>query len=306
MTSDVKRLLPSGRRPVPKDDGVKWDNALFRVGLCTISDDRPWRVSPYSKKTGETLSRYYPSREEAIREAVDRTDRYEKRFYASHPELKPKPIRTGSVNRKKQPKPQIVKEKFSTARFNCIRANPVAQVWLCIKESSNAGRKAKGGRAPLQTMTQHSLLECAVLMGEEPVYDETGRVRVFKHHEEATEFALELYIKAPKTKRFPWVIEHPCVGQVGDLQVLFVPEEHDYRPFKLYIPRLNKDIYYDRSKTMHTASGRSKNSAVQKASKIDSFAEVPLRFRNITAALEEADRRNRMMRGETVLGLNDD
>lgn len=302
----MKRLLPSGRRPVPKDDGVKWDNALFRVGLCTISDDRPWCVSPYSKKTGETLSRYYPSREEAIREAVDRTDRYEKRFYASHPELKPKPIRTGSINRKTAPKPAVTKEKFSTARFNCIRANPIAQVWQCIKESSNAGRRTKGGRAPLQTVTAHRVLDCAVLMGEEPVYDRDGKVRVFPHYDEAEEFALELYIKASKTKRFPWTIGHQCVGQVGEVQVLFVPEEDDYRPFMLWIPRLRKTIFYDRTTVMKTAAGRSQNEAVRKASRTDAFNMVPLRYRNITAAMEEADRRNRMMRGETVLGLNDD
>lgn len=305
-----KRLSPSGVRPIPKDDGTSWDNGVYRVGLAKRNGARPWRLSSVVGLTGDAMKRFYLTRDDAIAEATSRTVIYEKAYYARHPDQKrskttggSEPVKAHPLRKKKTP---VFREKFSTTRFNCIYANPVAQVWQCVKESSNAGRKRRGHQPAHQTMTAHQINECMVLMGEEAVYTKTGQVRVFPNYDEAVEFALELYIKTPKSKRPLWAIGSPVIVELGKVQVLFQPDEDEYRPFKLWLPHLSKTVYYDKTRVMHTASGRSKNSAVQAAARIPSMTEIPLRFRNITAAMEEADRRNRMMQGETIVGLNDD
>ena len=151
-------------------------------------------------------------------------------------------------------------ERFATTHFNCIRANPVAQVWQCISDPAErkpVGRRKAGGRAPDQAPVRHTKGECAVLIGKEPLRDPTGRVEVFPNWQSAETRALELYATADEDDRIFWQEpEGKVVGRTIEVEIIFDPSVNGpSRPFNLWFYKHNKPYYRDpRLKTLVTAA----------------------------------------------------
>lgn len=158
-------------------------------------------------------------------------------------------------------------ERFATTHFHCIRANPVAQVWQCVSvdgERKPVGRRKAGGRAPDQAPVRHAKLECAVLLGKEPLRDETGRVIVFRNWQDAEAKAIELYEQADEEERIFWQEpEGKIVGRTMEVEIIFDPAVNGtHRPFNLWFYNHNKPYYRAaRAKSLVTpakdSSGRS-------------------------------------------------
>lgn len=158
-------------------------------------------------------------------------------------------------------------ERFATTHFNCIRANPVAQVWQCVSmtgERKPVGRRKSNGRAPDQAPVRHAKMECAVLMGKEPLRDEDGRIVIFRNWQDAETKALELYYAADEEERIFWQEpEGRVVGRTIEVEIMFDPAVNGaMRPFNLWFYKHAKPYYRSaRAKHLITpakdASGRS-------------------------------------------------
>lgn len=158
-------------------------------------------------------------------------------------------------------------ERFATTHFHCIRANPVAQVWQCVSmdgERKPVGRRKTGGRAPDQAPVRHAKLECAVLLGKEPLRDDAGRVIVFRNWQDAEVKAIELYEQADEEERIFWQEpEGKVVGRTMEVEIIFDPAVNGtHRPFNLWFYNHNKPYYRAaRAKSLITpakdSSGRS-------------------------------------------------
>jgi hypothetical protein len=100
------------------------------------------------------------------------------------------------------------------------------------------------------------------------------------------------------------------------IDVIFDPDINGgARPFSLYLPEHRRPIYEDRTKPLPQGRAKRIDPGVNPQAVIDhrqyrkrqrelhrtpSFEERPLRFRTIYGAIEEAERRERMLRGEVV------
>lgn len=149
-------------------------------------------------------------------------------------------------------------ERFATTHFNCIRANPVAQVWQCVSlagEKKPIGRRKANGRAPEQAPVRHAKGECAILLGQEPLRDDRGLVVVFPTWQAAETQALELYYAADEEERIFW--QEPdgkVVARTVEVEVIFDPDVNgSIKPFNLWFYKHNKPYYRSsRAKTFIT------------------------------------------------------
>lgn len=183
-------------------------------------------------------------------------------------QVKTAPKEPESVVPAKRGRPATEKpERFATTHFHCIRANPVAQVWQCVSidgERKPIGRRKAGGRAPDQAPVRHAKLECAVLLGKEPLRDDAGRVVVFRNWQDAEAKAIELYEQADEEERIFWQEpEGKVVGRTMEVEIIFDPAVNGtHRPFNLWFYNHNKPYYRSaRAKSLVTpakdSSGRS-------------------------------------------------
>lgn len=263
------------------------------------------------------LTRYASTKDEAVDLAKEATIR----LRASNPGKYAATLPEASSKEKSYSENFAIREAFSVTRFNCIVANPVAQVWQChthVGEQKVVGRRKKDGSAPEATVTGHLPGQCAILLGQEPVRDPDGRVTIFYTWTAAAERALELYEEADEEDRLSWSEGDKCVYSTLNVDVIFDPDTNGVtKPFSLYLPEYRRPVYEDRTRPIPgTELGRSKISAeVNPQAKIDedarrrkhqqlnrepSFEERPLRFKTIWGAIEEAERREKMMKGMSV------
>lgn len=185
-------------------------------------------------------------------------------------------------------------ERFATTHFNCIRANPVAQVWQCVSdpgERKPVGRRKAGGRAPDQAPVRHTKGECAVLIGKEPLRDSTGRVEVFPNWQSAETRAIELYAAADEDERIYWQEpEGKVVGRTIEVEIIFDPTVNGpSRPFNLWFYNHNKPYYRDpRLKTLVTAAKDANGNSYQPP---DSDARAAHEFNRTIERIAQEDRK---------------
>jgi hypothetical protein len=181
------------------------------------------------------------------------------------------------------------------------------------------GRRKASGHAAEGKPVFHVPGQCAVLLGDEPVREPDGSVTIFSNWSQAAEAAQELYDNADEEDRFFWKEGHKKVWATARVDVIFDPEINGVsKPFSLYLPEYRRPVYENRHRPIPgTQLPKSKIDAlVNPQAKIDekerrakhralnrepSFEERPLRFRSITRAIDEAERREKMLRGEIVV-----
>lgn len=243
-----------------------WSDGIHYVRMAGETDTHALRwLAAAHRATPSTLFRHCPTMDDALRSAM----RASKAWLAQHPSDRQHftspllPAASGLPGPKKirgRP-PKIKLPTFSTYHFNCIRANPVAQVWQCVSvpgEHGPVGRKAAGGRAPKQAGFYHAKGECAVMKAREPVREEDGQVRVFPTWQAAEDFALELYHTADEEDRLLW--EEPegkVVGRSENVDIIFDPAVNGAkRPFSLWLPKWNKPVYTGFRKAHYAKAGQ--------------------------------------------------
>ncbi len=138
-------------------------------------------------------------------------------------------------------------ESFNSDYFTCICANPVAQVWQCTHlpdEKKSSGRKARDGTKKQPTF-KHLKGECAVLMGETPVREADGTIRVFKNWQEAEEYTYGLYCQADELgETITWREGNLVVDRLTNVEIIFDPSSNGEKtPFSLWFPKYAKPYY---------------------------------------------------------------
>lgn len=249
-----------------------WSDGIHLVRPASPDDDHPMRwVASAHQHTDARLKRYAPTMEEAILIAIRAT---QKRLKA-HPENKaffkpPTVSPTSSIQLDRLPKEYRVLPKpkpkalptFASTHFDCIRANPIAQVWQCVSlpgESAPVGRRKANGQAPTQAPFNHTKGECAVLLWKEPIREPDGSARVFPTWQAAEDFALNLYYGADEEERIFWREDDPCVARTLNVNIMFDPNNPDTsvkRPFYLYLPAYNKPVMAGYRKKNYAKAGR--------------------------------------------------
>lgn len=216
--------------------------------------------------------------------------------------------------------PKVTLATFSTTHFNCIVANPVAQVWQCVTregERKSPGRRRVSGEKAQPTAVFHEVGECAVLIGDEPQREPDGSVTIFPNWSQAAERAQELYETADEEDRLLWKEGDMKVYSTMSVDVIFDPQTNGAaKPFSLYLPEYRRPVYEDRTRPVMASQGPKIDPAInpqaalalkeqrrkdRERNRVPSFEERPLRFRSIVGAIVEADRRERMLKGEIVV-----
>lgn len=313
------------RSPLPV-----WSDGLHYVRRTAETDNHPmaWFAGAH-RVTASTLRRYAETMDEALLLAKDATRRWVKDHPADRKLVKAAPLPRDSmlegVKRGKPGRPPKVKlEGFSTYHFTCIAANPYAQVWQCTSypgEKKAVGRKKAGGREADQTPFRHQKGECSVLIGDEPVRNSDGTIRVYPNWIAADEAALELYHAAPEDDVISWKPGDIVVWRTENFNVEFdVAVNGRTKPFSLFNVKFNKPVYLDKTRPAILSDSQATRyirplqetnpeaylqitEARAKARQIDrvpSFSTEPAKCRSITEAIREAERREKMLRGEPV------
>ncbi len=311
-----------------------WSDGIHFVRAASPSDRHAmrWVVGPH-KKTGASYRRHAENEAAAIDAAKAATDAFLREtpsaahfhFYstASEPgDNSGTPLSTAAspsatVAGKARP--------FSTTLFDCVYANPVAQVWMMTREPGEhkpVGRRKAGGQPATQTVMPHEKGQCAVLLIDRPVRTLDGQVRVYHSQGEAEEAAATFYEEAPEEDTISWRPGHVRVASSLDVEVHFNPEVYGVpKPFVLWLPRHQRCVFVDRTRPTISRHGvgigklsetdpqlaleaKAARARAAKEDRQPSFEDQPLRFKSIGAALAEADRRERMLRGETVRNHN--
>lgn len=313
-----------------------WSDGIHYVRPASVKDRHPmrWVVGRHrgiseamdGKSITRSFSRRAETQQQAVGIAMDATTRFRKANPGIHEATPPKVSGSqrepnGSKARSNQTKISATREAFSVTHFNCIVANPVAQVWQCVSrpgEKKAPGRRKRDGSGPEEAPLRHQPGECAILLGKEPLRDEAGNIRVFPNWVHAADQASDLYLTADPEDRLMWKEGSTRVHATLRIDVIFDPTTNGVsKPFSLYLPEFRRPIYEDRTRPIPgTELGRSKiDPQVNPQAKLDeverrrkhqqlnrepSFEERPLRFRTIWGAIEEAERREKMMKGMRV------
>ena len=283
---------------VPRDG---WSDGIHFVRPATASDRHSmrWVVDAHRTTKSPLKKRHVPSFEEGIAMAQEATTTW----------LRGHPADAFYITTAPQKKAVPVLASFSTTLFDCIVANPIAQVWQCnsvVGATAAIGRRTKEGRAPKQTYVPHAPGECAVLVGEGPVRNPDGQVRVYRSWVEAEEHALSLFESADEEERILWHKGDKRVGGTHHIDVIFDPDVNGRkRPFSLYLPQHRRPIYEDRTVMAEMPNNfhgtkeeiEEQRKAWKRLNRVPSFEERVLRFRSITGAMTEAEKRERMLGG---------
>jgi len=246
-----------------------WSDGIHFVRPASHMDDHPlrWVVGAH-RTTGSKVKRRMGTFEEALLSAVHATTTWLKSHPTDKVHFEPPTVSpTSSIQLSQLPKAYRVlpaeraapPPKFATTHFNCIRANPIAQVWQCVSipgERAPVGRKRAGGKAPKQATFQHSKGECAVMLWREPVREEDGQVRVFPSWQVAEDHALNLYYGADEEERTTWREDDQVVARTANVDIVFDPAVNGVkRPFSLWVPKYNKPVYTGYRKKRYAKAG---------------------------------------------------
>ncbi|ARK07566.1 hypothetical protein LAV_00191 [Sphingobium phage Lacusarx] len=301
MTTRRQRQIRSDgvQAPLVPKDG--WSDGIHFVRPATAKDRHKmrWVMGAHKESGAPTKKRHVPTKEEAISVAQEYTARWlgeapaASTFLASEPE---------------KPALRVPPPPFATTYFDCICANPIAQVWQCngvVGEKGNIGRRTKEGRPNQQTAIPHAPGECAVMIGDEVVRNADDSIRVFPTWLSAEEYALHLYEEADEEERILWRPGDMKVGGTHHIDIIFDPGINGRtKPFSLYLPEFRRPVYEDRTKMVEPPEffGTKEEIAEYRRqwrimNRVPTFEERPLRFRMITGALESAEERERMIGG---------
>lgn len=288
-----------------------------------------WRVRAHTA-TGSKFSRHVPSLEEGLARAREATKLWLKAnpqdviHWTEQPATLPEA--SGGVGTTEPiGRSSIRLVPFSTTLFNCIVANPVAQVWQCVAregERKTAGRPRKNGSAA-QALAPviHDIGNCAVLLSNmDPLREPDGSVKVFLNWHYAEEAALEAYDLADEEDRFPWEPGHPLVYATPKVDVLFDPEGSgtSTEPFILWLTHLSspRPVWANKTKPVKLGRARKIDSASNPQAAIDqaahrrrqrelhrepSFEERAQTYRTIRSAIEAAHYWDDYMSGKISL-----
>jgi hypothetical protein len=273
----------SGKRKTPEPLIPLASDGIHFVRDVSPKDQHPLRFVIDQHKRVEHLPHYssLPRHCESLERGIELMRFYTKKACKESPELRlAHKLATGQakqVREKRPPKPKKV--EFPTTRFTCIVANPVAQVWFCNKEkwqAANVGRR--NGTPPTNDKLPHIPGQYAVLRGDDPVLDEQGEVRVFELLMKAEEMSHSLYEETPADERLSDNTDPErrttTVYQNANYSVHFDPDYNGApQPFNIYDTRNHKVVLHPRG-------------------------NFPLKYRAITGAIKEADRLDKLIRGE--------
>ncbi len=301
---------------LPQTPNAVWSDGIHFVRRASDADGHVMRwVVGAHKATASTFKRHAPDRGrgEDIARAATKAWLRDHADDAVHIKVSTPPEASAKVEL----------PKFSITDFDCICANPYAQVWQCRTKDVNTiakpiGRRRRDGSSPLQARYRHTAGTCAVLIGPEPVRDPDGQVTVFPTWQHAEEEALNLYHNADEEDVIRWQEGDYVVYATGKIEVHFSPESYGTKkPFVLYLVDHNRPVYIDSTRpTMYAddpttranaetnpqayLDHKDKNAERRSLDRQPAFEETPVRFRSIWQAIEEAYRREKMLRGETV------
>lgn len=292
-----------------------WSDGIHFVRPASEMDEHPlrWVVGAH-KATASKYTRHSRTRDEGSDAAAVATKRWLKDNPADRVYMK--------VSAPPEASSKVIPAPFAITHFDCIVANPYAQVWQCTSypntDRAPVGRRRADGKPPKQTTFRHRLGECAVMIGAEPVRDPDGQVTVFPTWSHADEHALNLYYGADEEDVISWVEGHPRVYATGQLEVLFDPNVRGRKkPFILWHPVYRKPVFVDTTRPIIYGKQRDKNKAaidnpqaqadrlLRESSngedRVAALEDRALQFRSIWEAIDEAYRREKMIQGKVVL-----
>lgn len=327
MKPSAELRLPASGRTLLYTPVAQWSDGIHFVRGASVKDRHPMRfVIVAHKDTRSKFSRHVPTLEEGIARAREATKRWLKDNPADarHWTEAPLPEASGEVEStgENSATQKPILQPFALTHFNCIYANPVAQVWQRVThdgERRTPGRRTASGRQAEGKQVDHIVGQCAVFIHDTPVRDHRGCVIVYPTWSLAAEAAQELYDNADEDDRLTWKEGHKRVYATRSVDVIFDPEINGLaKPFSLYLPEYRRPVYEDRTRVIPSAQlPPSKiNAQVNPQAKLDekerrakhrafhrepSFEERPLKFRTIYGAIAEAERREKMLKGEIVV-----
>lgn len=298
-----------------------WSDGIHFVREASIKDRHPMRfVVKSHETTASTFSRHAPDLEAATEIARRATKMWLVNHHADAQHWTGPALPVASGSQDAPAEPQIELQPFSNTHFHCIAANPVAQVWQCVSregERKIGGRRRKDGTPARARSITHDLGQCAVLLHREPQRDAEGSVIVYHSWITAAEAAQELYDNADEEDRLMWKEGDKRVHSTARVDVIFDPDINGVtKPFSLYLPEYRRPIYEDRTRPIMFGTPARIDASLNPQAALDakqrrkknrefnrepSFEERPLRFRTIYGAIEEAERRERMLKGQTVV-----
>lgn len=314
----------SQRTPPPIwSDGIHY----VRSNAKSVFHPMPWFTGAH-RTTESRLHRYVETMDGALKLAIATTRDWLKEHPADKVHVKAAFLPAASDlkgDKRRRGRPAKAKlEAFSTYHFTCIAANPYAQVWQCTSysgEKKAVGRRKSDGKPADETPFRHQKGECSVLIGDLPVRNPDGNIRIFERWAEADEFALDLFMNAPEDDVISWKEGDVVVGRSRNFNIEFNPDINGVsKPFTLWNVTYEKPVYMDKTKPAVTSDDRAARSLRQmqetnpeaylqiqearaKARSMDrvpSFSEEPLKFRSIWEAAREAERREKMLMGIPV------
>ena len=177
----------------------------------------------------------------------------------------------------------------SFAGFECIYANPYAQVWKCVRPS-------KDEKVP------HRIGEFMVVMWDKPVREPNGNIKVFEDPFSAKIEAMTLYENS--NVALHWKENDPVVYDTINCQIIFRPDLYGTkRPFIVNLPRLGTWVKRSTGVPTHRAKKRpvpadasaDERAAIEFANKLDQmrqdespkiYSDNPQTFKSIVTALE--------------------
>jgi len=220
---------------------IVWSDGIHYVRPASLRDKHVMRwVVGAHKGTASKLSRHAATLEDATAIAQRATAAWVVKHPADTDAII---IQESTVSPTSS---KVVLPKFATTHFNCIRANPTAQVWQCVSfpgERAAVGRKKASGAPASQAAFNHTKGTCAVLIGRDPVREADGSVRVFPSWQMAEDYSYDLYVNTPEDERLPWVEDGTVVARTLNIDILFDPQVNgEKRPFSLFYPKFNKPI----------------------------------------------------------------
>lgn len=244
-----KERVMGGRGSLAKRSPSRiWDDGLHFIRPAGDDHPLPWLVNS-RRDLPSTVSRRFATIDDAILFAVRSSKAVMRKHPATKklfkvPTLPPAAadldLKLPVAYRKAPEVKPVVLPKFAITHFNCVRANPIAQVWQCVSlpgDRAPVGRRKKGGGAPTQAAFNHSKGECAVLLWKEPVREEDGSVRVFPSWQKAEEHANRLYYETPEDERIWWTDDAVVVARTEHCDIRFDPAGNsEKRPFSIWIP----------------------------------------------------------------------
>lgn len=317
MTASLP-VYKTRQQPTPKPI---WSDGIHYVRPAT-----PYELhrNPALAFSVMTNSKVTGKKKRATRRAASRSDAIEiaKRFTESHLEANPDDaahlIDTQPVNKSTETPPsgEPVLEPFAITHFDCIHANPHAQVWQCtsyIGEKAPVGRRRQDGATATQTKFRHLKGHCSIMLGREPLRLPDGRLAIYQKWAEACEAADMLYeVASLEDEVLRWdQRQRYVVHRSPNFEVHYDPEAHGYKvPFVLWNLRAARYVLLNKTRPLFHAreqkpvdpslnpqahlDATERRRQRAREERVDSFSSEPMRFRSIFEATDKVDELERV------------